>query len=235
MRRYWALTRAKIDGMSLRERVIIFVTATLVALVLINVTLLAPLQNKEKMLSVQMAQQQDKIKGLRAQMQSLSQARQNDAHSPLRSRLAQISQQLQEQDEYLRSRSSRLVEPDKMAGLLREVLSKHVGLQLVALETLPVSPLVEKRQTAGGAVQPAATTAGSGQTQPEQQNQIFKHGIKVTVRGGYLDLLQYLAALEKLPAQMFWGEVDLIVDKHPDAVLTLTLYTLSLGKIWLAI
>jgi MSHA biogenesis protein MshJ len=38
-----------------------------------------------------------------------------------------------------------------------------------------------------------------------------------------------------LPEQMFWGEVSLSVEKYPDSLFTLTLYTLSLDKNWLAV
>jgi MSHA biogenesis protein MshJ len=48
-------------------------------------------------------------------------------------------------------------------------------------------------------------------------------------------LLRYVTALEKMPAQMFWGEANLSVEKYPDAVFTLTVYTLSLDKTWLAV
>ncbi len=178
-------------------------------------------------------QQQEKMKELQAQLQAQLQARRDDEHSPLRNRLAQLKQQLQEQNSYLQSRSDRLVEPDKMANLLEHVLSKNDKLQLVELKTLPASPLVEKPQAA--APQPPAADLPAGQKQPDAQKQIFKHGIQITVRGGYLDMLRYLDALEKMPVQMFWGEVNFSVDKYPDAVLTLTLYTLSLGKTWLTV
>jgi len=55
------------------------------------------------------------------------------------------------------------------------------------------------------------------------------------VRGSYADLLQYLAALEKLPTQMFWSMAKMNVVKYPEAELTLTLYTLSLDETWLQI
>ena len=230
MRRYWELARTKIDDMSLRERAMIFAAAAFVVISLMNATLLDPLLAKQKTLSAQVVQQQEKMKELQAQMQSLLQAKRDDEHSPLRNRLAQLKQQLQTQDDYLQSRRDRLVEPNKMAGLLEQVLSKNDKLQLVALKTLPVSLLIEKPQAAEGAAQPAtAANANSG------QKQIFKHGVQITVRGGYLDLLQYLAALEKMPAQMFWGEANLSVEQYPDAVLTLTLYTLSLDTTWLTV
>lgn len=230
MRYYWELARSRIDDMSLRERAMIFAAAAFIVISLINAMLLDPLLAKQKALSGHVVQQQEKIKDLQAQMQNLLQAKQDDEHSPLRNRLAQLKQQLQEQDSYLQSRRDRLVEPGKMASLLEQVLNKNNKLQLVALKTLPVSLLMDKPQTTEDAIQPAtAASADSG------QKQIFKHGVQITVRGSYLDLLQYLTALEKLPAQMFWGEASMSVDKYPDAVLTLTLYTLSLDKTWLTV
>lgn len=51
------------------------------------------------------------MKELQASIQSLIQARQDDEHSPLRTRSEQIRLQLQALDDYLLTRSSRLVEP----------------------------------------------------------------------------------------------------------------------------
>jgi MSHA biogenesis protein MshJ len=243
MKRYWERVRAAIDDMSLRERAMIFVAAAFVVISLMDVILLDPLLAKQKMLSAQVVQQQEKMKELQAQMQNLLQAKRDDELSPLRDRLVQLKQQLQEQDGYLQSRRDRLVEPNKMADLLRQVLNKNGKLQLVELKTLPVSLLIEKPQAVDIAGQPTAGNspdgplrqAQDGQKQPGSQKQIFKHGVSITVRGGYLDLMRYVTALEKMPAQMFWGEASLSVEKYPDAVLTLTVYTLSLDKTWLAV
>jgi MSHA biogenesis protein MshJ len=224
MKHYWELASTTIDDLSLRERAMIFAAAAFVVIALMDVVLLDPLLARQKILSLQVVQQQEKMKELQAQMQDLLQARSADEHSPLRDRLAQLKGQLQEQDNYLQSRRDRLVEPDKMADLLRQVLNKNGRLQLVELKTLPVSLLIEKSPTENDAVQSA-----------NGKNQIFKHGVQITVRGGYLDLLRYLTALEKMPAQMFWGEASLSVEKYPDSVFTLTVYTLSLGKTWMTL
>ncbi len=87
------------------------------------------------------------------------QAKRDDEHSPLRDRLAQLKQQLQEQDSYLQSRTDRLIEPDKMADLLRQVLNNNGSLQLVELKTLPVSLLIEKPQGAAANPHWTARTA----------------------------------------------------------------------------
>ena len=236
MKRYWELARTMIDELSLRERAMIFAAAGFVVISLLNSLLLNPLLEKQKALSAQVIQQQEKMKELQAEMQSQLQARRDNETSPLRVRSVQLKQQLQELDGFLQSRRSRLVEPDKMADLLKQVLSKNGGLQLVALKTLPVSLLIEKPQAVNGAEQPvAAAYANDGKKQQGAQKQIFKHGVQISVRGGYLELLRYVSALEKLPSQMFWGEVSLSVEQYPYSVLTLTLYTLSLDKIWLTV
>ena len=226
MKQYWERASATIDDMSLRERTMIFIAAAFVVISLINVALLDPLLARQKLLSSQVEQRQEKMKELQAQMQAMVQAKKDEEHSPLRGRLAQLKQQLQEQDNYLQSRTDRLVEPDKMADLLRKVLSKNGSLQLVELKTLPVSLLIEPPK--GAAATPVDRQAGS-------QKQIFKHGVQITVRGSYLDLIRYVSALEKMPEQMFWGEASLSVEKYPDSLFTLTLYTLSLNKNWLAV
>lgn len=224
MKRYWSLAQIKIDELSLRERVMIFAAASFVLISLLNVALLDPLLAKQKAMSAQVVQQQEKMKELQSAMQTLMQSKNDDAHSPLRHRITEIKTRIQEQDGYLQSRRDRLVEPEKMAGLLEQVLKNNDKLQLVELKTLPLSLLVEP-------------VAADGKTvaQVNATQQIYKHGVQITVRGNYLELVRYLAALEKLPAQMFWGEVSLKVEKHPDGLLTLTVYTLSLEKTWLTV
>ena len=224
----WKTAVAKIDSMSLRERVMIFAAAAFLLVSLINAMFLDPLLAKQKKLSMQVIQQQEKMKEIQAQLASLAQAKKDDASSPLRDRIRQIQQQIREGELYLKSRRDKLVPPEKMSGLLEQVLSKNGRVQLVALETLAVTPLIE------ASVIKAEVGAVSGK-QVGQDRQVYKHGVKITVRGSYADLLQYLTALEKLPTQMFWGSVKMSVVQYPSVELTLTLYTLSLDTIWLQV
>lgn len=226
MKRYWALWVGKVDDMSLRERAMIFAAVGFVVIAVIDNLLLDPLLSKQKSRAAQMQQQHEKSKELEATMRALMQAKQDDEHSPLRSKAVRMKQQLAEQEDYLKSRRDHLVEPNQMAHLLEQVLNKNSRLQLVSLKTLPVSLLIEKKPAADGTVQPADTGA---------QKQIYKHGVQISIRGNYLDLLQYVSALEKMPTQMFWAEAGMSVEKYPDAVLTLILYTLSLDKTWLTV
>ncbi len=229
MKQQWEKLVEKIDGMSLRERVLIFAAVAFMLVATIQVLFLDPLLAGQKKLSSQVVQQQEKMKDIQAQMEALLQARRNDAVSPLRQRLSQVKQQLADGDAYLQSRRDRLVQPEKMADLLEQVLNKNGQLQLVNLQTLPAAPLIEKTAKPEGAGTAPVNMAA------ELDKQVFRHGVQITVRGSYLDLLQYLTALEQLPTKMFWGMSRMYVVQYPAAELTLTLYTLSLDKTWLQI
>jgi MSHA biogenesis protein MshJ len=219
MKRYWLQAQTRIDAMSVRERVMIFAAAAFVLIAVLNMVFLDPLLAKHKLKLAEVVQQQEKLKELQAARQALMQAKVNDDHSPLRSQIAALKQQLLEHDRYLQSRKDKLVSPDKMSALLEQVLKNNDKLELLELKTLPLSLLIEP--VAGKAAAPA--------------QQIYKHGVQITVRGGYLELMRYLSSLEKLPTQMFWGDVTLTVEKHPDSLMILTVYTLSMDKTWLTV
>lgn len=220
MKQYWEQACVKVDAMAVRERAMMFAALACLVIFVINSLLIDPLLIKQKALSAKIVQQQQQMREAEAAMQAMADAKHNDEHSPMRARIAELKAQLQESDGYLQSRRDRLVDPAKMGELLEQVLKSHDKLNLVELKTLPLSLLIE----------PPA-----GKAPPSSASQVYKHGVQITVKGNYLDLLRYLAELEKLPAQMFWGEVSLSVAKHPEAVLTLTVYTLSLDKTWLTV
>lgn len=227
IRQQWGKISERVDAMSLRERALIFAAVAFLLVSLVNTLLLDPLLLKQKNLSGQVVQQQEKMKEIQAQIDAIQQARSMQDSSPLHQQLSRLKLELEEGDAYLKSNREKLVQPERMADLLRQVLSKNANLQLVALQTLPVTPLLEKKESAA----PDATVPVAA----EAESQIFKHGVEMTVRGNYLDLLQYLTALERMPTQMFWGRVKMDVVQYPSAELTLTLYTLSLDKTWLQV
>ena len=232
MKQQWKQISAKLEAMSLRERVFIFAAVAALLLALLNTLLLEPLFAKQKHQRAQLLQQQQMIAGIQGQIAVLQQANSPDSNSPQRSQLAQLRQEIAEGDAYLQSSRERLVTPEKMAGHLRELLNRNSRLQLVSLQTLAVAPLLERQGDTG-----AEQTAGAQKKMPGAmtEKQVYKHGVQLSLRGNYLDLLQYLLALEKLPQQMYWAKAQLKVVEYPTSELTLTLYTLSLDKTWLQI
>ena len=228
MKQQWEKISVKVDAMSMRERVLIFGAGVALLVSLLTTLLLDPLYAKQKVLRNQVSQQQKTMNEVQAMITAVLQENSPASSSPQRNQLNQFRQELADGDAYLNSSRERLVEPEKMAEHLRQLLNRNNRLQLVVLQTLPVTPLLEQPN--------AKDTEQSRFKQASPlDKQVFKHGVQLTLRGNYLDLLQYLSALEKLPQQMFWASAKMSVVQYPTAELTLILYTLSLDKTWLQI
>jgi len=123
------------------------------------------------------------------------------------------------------------VPPDRMASMLEDILKRNRRLQLVKMTTIPAVELLG-RESAQAQAQPQSAEAGMKDA--GSQN-IFKHGVELTLRGSYFDMLDYLAQIEALPWQMYWGQLKLDARDYSRPELKLTLYTLSLDKTWLTI
>ena len=72
-------------------------------------------------------------------------------------------------------------------------------------------------------------------TQGQAGRRIFRHGVELTLVGGYLDLHAYLRALEELSTQLYWGKLEMNVTTYPAVSLKLTVYTVSFDKAWLVV
>jgi len=227
VKQYWFKLVGRIDAMTLRERALVFLMAAAVLIALLNSLLIDPLRAKQDGLSKQMKQDQDKITAIHAQVQALVQVRGNDPAAAIRNRQKTLQQKIGQADADLKSMQKGLVQPDRMVGLLEDILRREGQLQLVSMKTLPVSGILDGVESKGKPASAPAAMSGSPL--------VYKHGVELVVKGSYADLTQYLTRLEGLPWQMFWGKAELKVEEYPKAVLTLTLFTLSLDKTWLRI
>ena len=239
LKRYWQLMSDRVDALTLRERAMIFAAATVTLVAVVSMLLLDPVSAKQKKLSQQIKLQQAKMKEIQANIQVLAAAQGSDPDAANKARLAQLKRQIEEMNAHLESTQQSLVPPEKMATVLEDILRRDRQLQLVSLKTLPTTGLKELATPASPApvaqAQAAANQPAAKPVVNSMQNSIYRHGVEITVQGNYADLLHYLAQLEDVSWQMYWGKVNLAVGDYPMAKLSLTLYTLSLDKAWLSI
>jgi MSHA biogenesis protein MshJ len=151
-----------------------------------------------------------------------------DPDAAVRAELARVKVQLSEQSRKFAAVDRSLVPPDKVPALLESLLARSRSLQLVSLRTLAPVPVVDRKAVSGPGPTPSPPV-------PPGMPSLFKHGVEIRIAGGYSDLLAYLAELENAPQRLIWGRMELAVAEHPRAILTLTVYTLSLEKSWLVL
>lgn len=237
MKQYWTKLASRIDAANQRERILIFLMTVVVAVALLNAVLIDPVRVKQSRLASQLKQDQAKIATIQTQIQDLVSARSNDPDAANRERVQTLRQEIAHSDEALVGMQKGLVQPDRMAALIGDILRRDGALQLVSLKTLPASSILDTealKEQSASLLQPAVKKENAGAAAPENVL-VYKHGVELVIRGSYADLHQYLARLEGLPWRMFWGQAELKVEEYPKAALTLTLFTLSLDKTWLRI
>lgn len=241
MKRAWKKIALKIDALSLRERAIIFAMAALALISLVNAMLLDPQFAKQKQLSQQVKQEQAQIAAIQAEIQQKVKSRSVDPDAANLMHLQLLKQQSAQMHTSLRDMQSGLVSPDKMARLLEDIVKQNGKLRVMSLKTLPVTSLSEAAYVPITAPKAVGEKVAEAMPVPSKDkvetkiaaDAVYRHGVELTVQGGYLDMMHYMAALEAMPWQLFWGSAKLDAGEYPKATLTLTLYTLSLDKKWL--
>lgn len=232
MKEQWQKISLKIDALTLRERVMAFAGAAAVLITLVNMLLLDPLMSRQKQLTQQVQQEQQRIAAMQTEIQSMLKSHSGNSDVLNRQRLRLLEEESGQLRAELKSMQKGLVSPDRMAALLEDLLRQNGRLRMTAMKTLPVALLNEPVHAADNA---AAKDAKVNPDSEAAVDALYKHGVEIVVQGGYADILNYLAQLEAMPWQLFWSNARLQADTYPDATLTLTVYTLSLDKRWLHI
>ena len=234
MKRRWLQFTARVEALQPRERVMAFGAAVVVLVFLANSLVFAPLSRKEAALRSTLAQQAGAIDGIDADVAAKARAYAIDPNDALRKRLAALRAETERTSADLRTMQKGLVPPERIAPLLESILRANGRLKLVSLKTLPVTTLNDAAaQPAAPAVSAAPGAAAVTPPVVKAPDLLYRHGVELTVRGSYLDMVDYMHALETLPTQLFWGKAQLDAEEYPNVRLTLTLYTLSLDSKWM--
>jgi MSHA biogenesis protein MshJ len=216
---------ARIDALSLRERGMVFGATIAVLAFAGHTVVLAPQDAKQAALRTQIEQQQAASAAIDAEITARVERSRIDPDAQSRTRLNTMQQEMGQLGSELLALEHGLVPPERMGPLVEGILRANGRLKLVSMRTLPAEPLA-----APGAAPatPAPATAAGGDVPL-----LYRHGVEVTVRGNYLDMVDYMSTLDAMPTRMFWGRAQLDVETYPTARLTLTLHTLSLDRQWM--
>lgn len=213
----------RIDAMTLRERSIMFVSLLVALFLLADQVLFPGLRAQQKRLEKQTSDQLVQLNTINNQLARIVRENTEDPDLVLRTRLAELKKRYAELEASSADITRGLVSPREMARLTQTLLRDNGALQLIKAENLPAEaiPLLETGKTAV----PGSTTGPS----------VYRHGLRLQVKGRYADIVRYLHTLERLNWRVMWGEVSLETLRYPATTATLTLYTLSLDKAWIGV
>jgi len=223
LRLQWRAVADRIDAMSLRERAMIFLAMLALLYIVAAQVVLKPLNADRERLDRQIKTKRDQVQSYERQLQQLVTGI-TDPNSPAGQQIVSLQQQLATLDDILAKSTGGLVSPREMARLVEQILSRHRVLQVVSLESLIATPIQEHAPPPGVAGNKPVADAG-----------LYKHGMRIVVKGTYPQLIAYLRALEQLKWKVFWGKALLEAEEYPVSRLTLEIYTLSTHKGWIGL
>ncbi len=202
MKRWWTLIAARVDAMSLRERVFLFITLIVLLMLLANVLWLAPVQEQYQQLTRRIATQDAELQRLREELKGSNAA--GGPAQALREALTQTIQRLAEVNQEIEQMPLTRPDDTPLPKVLVYFLRRHEGLSLVRTATL--SP--DNR-----AAQPTAPG-------------VTRQGLELTVAGPYPELQRYVQTLERALPALRWGTMKLNSEQQP-AELTLQVWLLG--------
>lgn len=156
-----------------------------------------------------------------------------DPNINIRKKIAQHEKKLASIDENLLALTSELINPIQMRYALLELLKFQQGVSLVSFEVSAAQPLL---------MQQSADESDEGQAKPVENNKakiavnvkgdeapigLYKHAIKIKLKGKYFQLKNYLTSLENMSFTFFWKQFEYKLTEYPVSELEVTLYSLS--------
>jgi MSHA biogenesis protein MshJ len=198
---------------SRRERWVAGIAAVVLLALAIDTVIFAGARQQAAALRGQLASGKREL----AQLQTLVERHAQTGDAQVQERLAVLAQRRAQAESTIRAAQADLVSPREMPAHLARLLERHPRVRVVAASSAPPVPVATPT---GG----ASDSAVAG---------LYQHGMEIQVEARYLDLLDWLDALEKSPRRMYWRELELKTNPQGVPVTRIAFFTLSQEAAWL--
>ena len=208
---------SKINAQTPRERAFLLATALVAIFFLCFSLALEPLF-KQKKTTLQLTEQKKiKAKELDTELKILQYEYQIDPNAELTKKKKQLLAKNLQKDNELKALLHSLVPPKKMVKIIRDLFVNTGQLKLVDMKNLKPKAVVY--------IKPSTNSSNS----PEPQ-ELYRHGLNMTIEGDYFSLVKYLTVLENLPWRFYWHKINYTVKEHPTATINIEIHTFSRNK-----
>jgi MSHA biogenesis protein MshJ len=194
----------RIDALSTRERLFLFISVFVCVLALADFSAFTPAQTAHKLLVQRFTAQSAELNRLRAEL--VTSGVPADPGKSVRHELDEVQTQWEAVNSEIAALAPKDPKGPALELVLQRLLHRQEGLVLLSLDTLK-----PEADGAAGAVPPGSLT---------------KRGLLLKVVGPYADLVRYVQALEATLPGLRWGAMELQADKR-GTVLSLQVYALG--------
>lgn len=227
----WQQVQEKIDALTQRERIILFVTGLVAVVMILQLLFIDPLladRNKNaqqlRATKLQIQQQQNELELVKAQLTAGVNRHKEKREQQLREESALL-------DEKIQDSIVAMIPPRLMPQVLESVLANNKELKLISLENKPVVPVLEDEASAADE---GRSSQQSVAVNADKQG-LYQHGFVLTLSGNYLAAIRYFEQLTELPWRFYWDDLHYEVDSYPNATIKLEVHTVSMAEEWIGV
>lgn len=203
----------RVDSMSMRERVMIFVCVIVAVLLAWYQFAMTPVLSEEErtLESINAARERIHV----ADQAVNAQAAELDLSdgSSLTVQLEETRRRTDAVEAQIKARAVEIVDPQTMARVLEDMLKGKRGLRLVRARNRKAERLAES----------------------DGSTPLYRHTLQLELEGPYLVVLGYLEDLEALPWRIYWQGIEIDAKEFPRNRVRIDVSTLSFDEDWIGV
>lgn len=213
MKQRWQKLVVRIDALSLRERVFLFLSIIVCTLALADLFWLSPAQSAYTQARQRVTAQEVELKRLRAELTGAAQP--VDPAVAVRNEIADINTRLAAVNADISAVAPLAEGGPAIEQALVQFLQRREGLTLVSTSTLQQTIPAPR----------AGAEVGASTNAPV----LARKGLELTVTGPYAELVRYVSTLENALPTLRWGSLHLKSTKQPASELTLQVFVVGVA------
>lgn len=225
MSHWFSDTNGRWMMVSKRERLMLFGVGLLAILGLMDTYLTDPVRRQTAVAETEITRYREDTSALMLQIATMKQPGGAQVNSPQQQTIMRLQQQVAAQETMLANLGDRMVSPQEILGVIKQLLMQHRDVYVEQLESVPPVSFVQKHVSEDATMATVSAVEGSA---------VYQHTLRLKVHGGYMAVMAYVADLKKLGATIAW-EHAVLQARYPTVTLSLDLYTLSTDRVWLGI
>lgn len=219
MKKLWILVADRFDALLPRERLVVFLCLISILCAIFYFGSVQPALARYEQGRQAYARDEKRIAKLREQEVALIRAGSIDPDAETRRQIEALQRERMGKRKTMATNG--LVDPARAAAILRHLIAEQGGVELVSMR-------------AGEVVDLLAAEGAAGKVPVPGHVGLYRHSLKLSLRGSYTALSRYVAGVEKLSWQPKVAELKVATEQWPQARLDLTLHVNSLERAWLA-
>ena len=220
MQKQWFVLSEKFSKLTSREQYIILLSGVIIFFLLFNSLVFDNNQTKTDRVNRSLSQLKSKNSKLTLELAKAQVQVAKNPNDELQQSIDLYQKKLKGMDKQLYSLTNELISPQEMRKALQNLLNL-TDVQIVSFESLPAQALLAQSAS--------ASTAEKAEINNEQID-LYRHSIRITLEGNFFQLRNYLKNVENMPWSFYWHQFDYSVSEYPKAQLNIEMYSLSTKK-----